>query len=201
METIKLDLQQKNKATDVLVAAFFNYPMFELYFPDLTKRKKVMTWYLGKVMNCALRYGEVYTTPDLSGVVFTLPPGHTKISQWEYIQQGFLPAPFFLGVPDFIRSQRCEAFVSNEHEKLMKNRAHYYLWGLVVDPSRKKQGVGAALLTQVIEKADAENMPIYLETHDENNVAYYQRMGFQLVRSARILNFEVPIWCMIREPN
>ena len=201
MEIVKLDPRKKKKATDILAAAFFDYPMFTLYFPDRSRRTRVLPWYLGKVLNCALRYGEVYTTPEVSGVIFTLPPGHTKISEWEYIQNGFLPAPLVLGSRDFARSQECEAFVGNMHEKLMNGRPHYYLWGLVVDPAQKQKGIGTALLRPVIEKADAEKMPIYLETHDERNVNYYQRMDFKLVCTDKIPKYEVPIWCMVREPK
>ena len=201
MEIIKLDPRQRKKAVEVIVAAFFDYPMFDYYFPDRDRRKPVMTWYLGKVLDCALSYGEVYTTPEISGVIFTLPSGHTKISQWEYIQRGFLPAPFVLGLPDFVRSQKCEAYVADEHEKLMQNRDHFYLWGLVVDPAYKRQGVGTALLRPFVEKADAQKLPVYLETHDEKNVNYYQRMDFQLVRTSKIPNSDVPIWCMVREPK
>jgi GNAT superfamily N-acetyltransferase len=201
MEIIKLDPHQKKKAAQVVAAGFYDYPMFIFYFPDPERRARYLSWYLGKVLNCALRYGEVYTTPEISGVIFTLPPGHTKISQTEYIQNGFLPAPFFLGLRNFVRSQECEAFVGNTHEKLMQLCPHYYLWGLSVDPNQKRKGVGTALLKPVLEKADAERMPVYLETHDGKNVVYYQRMGFSLVHTDKIPKYELPIWCMLREPG
>ena len=201
MEIINLNARQKEKAVDVLVAAFFDYPMFDLYFPDPERRKRILPWYLGKVLNCALRYGEVYTNPEVSGVIFTLPPGHTKISQWEYMQNGFTPAPFVLGLRDFVRSQECEDFVAGQHEILMNGRLHYYLWGLVVEPTHKRQGIGTALLRPVLEKADAEKMPVYLETHDERNIDYYQRANFKLVGSSKISKSEVPVWCMVREPE
>jgi len=201
MEIVRLDPRQKNRAVEVVVSAFFDYPMFDLYFPDRSRRKQVMTWYLGNVLNCALRYGEVFTTPEISGVIFTLPPGHTTISQWEYIQNGFLPALFVLGWRDFTRSQKCEEFVTGVHEKIMQDRPHYYLWGLVVDPACKRQGIGSALLIPLVEKADDQKMPIYLETHDERNVVYYRRMDFQLVHTGTIPGSEVSIWCMVREPK
>ena len=75
MEIIKLDPNQKGKASQVLSAAFFDYPMFTFYFPDPKKRSRNLGWYLGNVLNCALRYGDVYTTPEISGVAFTLPAG------------------------------------------------------------------------------------------------------------------------------
>ncbi len=201
MDIIELDPRQKKKAVDVIVAAFFDYPMFDFYFPDRSTRKHVMTWYLGKVLNCALRYGDVHTNPEVSGVIFTLPPEHTKLSQWEYIQNGFLFAPLVLGRRDFARSQKCETFVAEEHEKIMQDRPHYYLWGLVVDPAHKQQGIGTALLLPFLAKADQQKMPVYLETHDEKNVTYYQRVGFELVRSTTIPGTDVPIWCMVREPK
>ena len=200
MEIIKLDPRQKQKAAQAVAAAFFDYPMFTFYFPDPKKRARVLPWYLEKVLNCALRYGEVYTTPEISGVIFTLPPGHTKISQGEYIRNGFLLTPFMLGPRDYARSQACEKFVADTHEEIMKGRPHYYLWGLTVNPNQKRTGIGTALLKGLIEKADAEKEPIYLETHDEKNVVYYQRMGFSLVRVSKFPKFDLKIWCMVREP-
>ena len=200
MEIIKLDPRQIKMASDVLAASFFDYPMFTFYFPDIKRRTRYLSWYFRNILNCALRYGEVYTTPEISGVIFTLPPGHTKISMWEYIQNGFFLTPFVLGFRNYKQSMDCESFVGYTQEKLMKNRLHYYLWGLAVDPIQKAKGIGAALMQPVLAKADARKMPIYLETHDEKNVQYYQKYGFDLIHTVRIPRYELPIWCMLREP-
>ena len=200
MEIVRLDPRQKRSAADVLAAAFYDYPMFTFYFPDPKRRTRYLSWYLGNVLNCALRYGEVYTTPDTAGVIFTLPPGHTKISLWEYIQNGFLLSCFVLGLRNYARSMDCETFVGNMHETIMAGRPHYYLWGLAVDPRQKRKGVGSGLMAPMLAKADADNKPVYLETHDENNVGYYQKMGFDLVHTGLIPKYDLPIWCMLREP-
>lgn len=175
--------------------------MFTFYFPDPKRRARYLAKYLGDVLNCALRYGEVYVTSELSGIIFTLPPGHTKITLREYIRNGFLLTPFILGFRNYLRSMECESFVADTHEKIMKGRPHYYLWGLVVDPNQQRKGVGATLMKPFILKADSEKKPVYLETHDEKNVAYYQRMGFSLVHTDIIPKHELQIWCMVREPN
>jgi GNAT superfamily N-acetyltransferase len=200
VEIIQLAPHQLTKASQIVAAAFFDYPMFTFYFPDPKRRARYLPWYLGNVLKCALRYGDVFTNPEITGVAFTLPPGHTKISMLEYIQNGFLLSPFFLGYRNYVRSMDCEDFVGLTHEQIMNNRPHYYLWGLAVDPDHKRTGIGTALMEPVIAKADAGKKPIYLETHDEKNVAYYQRMGFVLVQSTKIPKYELPIWCMLREP-
>jgi ribosomal protein S18 acetylase RimI-like enzyme len=201
METIKLDPRQAKKASEVLSASFFNYPMFTFYFPDSQRRIRYLPWYFQNILNCALGYGDVYTTPEISGVIFTLPPGHTKISMWEYIQNGFLLTPLLLGFRNYKRSMDCEGFVGYTQEKLMKNRPHFYLWGLGVEPGWKVKGIGAALMLPVLAKADAQKLPVYLETHDEKNVRYYQKHDFSLIHTARIPKYDLPIWCMLREPT
>jgi ribosomal protein S18 acetylase RimI-like enzyme len=200
MEIIKLDPRQVKKASDVVAASFFDYPMFTFYFPDPERRTRYLPWYFKNILNSALRYGTVYTTPEVSGVLFTLPPGHTKISIWEYVQSGFLLTPFALGFRNYKRSMECEDFVGNTQIKLMKNRPHYYLWGLAVDPRQKAQGIGAALMRPLLAQADAQKLPVYLETHDEKNIRYYQKHGFDLLYTTCIPKYQLPIWCMLREP-
>jgi ribosomal protein S18 acetylase RimI-like enzyme len=82
----------------------------------------------------------------------------------------------------------------------MKNRPHYYLWGLAVDPRQKAQGIGAALMRPLLAQADAQKLPVYLETHDEKNIRYYQKHGFDLLYTTCIPKYQLPIWCMLREP-
>lgn len=200
IEIIKLDPLQINRASEVLSASFFDYPMFTFYFPDPQRRTRYLPWYFKNILRTALRYGAVNTTPDVSGVIFTLPPGHTKISIWEYIQCGFLLTSFMLGFRNYKRSMECEDFVGATQIELMKNRPHYYLWGLAVNPRQKAQGIGAALMQPLLAQANAQKMPIYLETHDEKNVRYYQKHGFDLLYTTCIPKYQLPIWCMLREP-
>ncbi|MBA3075788.1 MAG: GNAT family N-acetyltransferase [Anaerolineae bacterium] len=200
MEIIELDPKHKKKAAAVVASAFFNYPMFTFYFPDEKRRLWELPWYMEQTLKCALSYGEVYTNPECSGVIFTLPPGHTKISQWEYMQHGFLFTPLVLGLKDFDRSQVCEAFVAETHERLMMGRLHYYLWGLTVDPKVKGTGIGSALLKKVLDIADSASMSVYLETHDEKNVAYYESKGFKLISTEKFPHNDLELWCMVREP-
>jgi ribosomal protein S18 acetylase RimI-like enzyme len=201
VQVLKLSSCQLKKASDILAAAFFYYPMFTFYFPDPKRRARYLPWYLRNVLNCAFRYGQVYTTPEVSGVIFTLPPGHTKISLWEYVQNGFLLTPLLLNFQNYKQSMDCEHFVERTQAQLMQDRPHYYLWGLAVDPTQKSKGIGTALMQPVLEKADAQKMPIYLETHDEKNVRYYRKHGFDLIHTVSIPKYDLPIWCMLREPR
>ncbi len=201
MEAIRLEPSRKREAAEVAKRAFFNYPLFTFYFPEPRRRERYLGWYLGNVISCALRYGDVFTTPGLAGVALTLPPGHTQVSLWEYIRNGFTLAPVRLGLRNFQRSMTSERFAATVHKSLMRGRAHVYLWSLAVDPNRQAAGVGSALVHAVLARADAMRLPVYLETHAERNVQYYQRHGFELIHHARVPAHDLPVWFMLREAH
>jgi len=152
-----------------------------------------------RVLNCAMLYGEVLVTQDLSGIMFILPPGHTRLTVKEYIKGGFLLTSLVLGHKKYVASNECEKFVADTHERLTEGRRHYYLWGLVTDPKAQRKGIGSALVKIITDKADAENLPIYLETHNKSNVTYYERFGFRLIHTDTIPGQGLDIWCMLRE--
>jgi GNAT superfamily N-acetyltransferase len=73
---------------------------------------------------------------------------------------------------------------------------HWYLATLGVDPPAQSAGIGSALLAALLQHADADRLPTWLETDRVENLAFYQRAGFRTVHESRI--FEVPIWHMQR---
>jgi len=184
----------------MLAAAFFEYPMFAFYFPDRSRRSRSLPWYFRNVLRCAVRYGEVWTTPTIAGVLFTLPPGHTRLSIPEYVRNGFLFAPLVLGFANYRRSMQCEGFVDRTQKDVMKGRPHYNLWGVAVDPAEQGRDVGDALLRAFLTRTDADGVPVYLETHDERNVRYYKKYGFELMRETSIPTHGLRIWCRPRPP-
>mmetsp|Transcript_1280 Transcript_1280/g.1870 ORF Transcript_1280/g.1870 Transcript_1280/m.1870 type:complete len:267 (+) Transcript_1280:356-1156(+) len=56
----------------------------------------------------------------------------------------------------------------------------YYLHVLAVDPSCQGQGVGKALLQTISKNADRFQVPLFLETHGERNIAIYSRFGYKV---------------------
>jgi len=200
MGIIPLRRQSLGSASQLLAAAFFEYPMFTYYFPEPSKRSRILPWYLRNVLKCALRYGEVLTTPETAGVLFALPPGHTSLSIREYARNGFFFTPFVLGPHRYKRSMDCESFADRIQKEVMGSRPHYYLWGVAVGPRHQGEGIGSALMHAHLERVDSEQMAVYLETHSARNIGYYERYGFELVLETSIPKHGLPIWCMQRKP-
>jgi GNAT superfamily N-acetyltransferase len=82
-----------------------------------------------------------------------------------------------------------------------KKEPLWYLQLLCCDPEHQRSGVGAALQEGVLARCDAEGVGAYLETQNEENLAYYGRFGWELVDTLRPLRDGPPIWTMRREPR
>lgn len=59
---------------------------------------------------------------------------------------------------------------------------HLYLAALGVDPAVAGTGVGGALLSNGLERADSEGLPVFTQTMDDKAIGFYERFGFEVVR-------------------
>ena len=74
---------------------------------------------------------------------------------------------------------------------------HWYLGSLGVAPEAQGTGVGTALVADLLRRADAEQLPTYLETDRWENVAFYEHRGFRIESDIEVMG--VPAWCMWRD--
>lgn len=76
------------------------------------------------------------------------------------------------------------------------NRIHIIY--LAVDPEMQHHGIAATLLEETIHYADQHNLMISLETHNPDNVPFYEQYGFK-VYGVLEKHFHLKQYCLIRE--
>lgn len=74
------------------------------------------------------------------------------------------------------------------------------MWMLGVDPAHQKHGVGGMLIQLVLERADTDRLPCYLETSNERNVAFYQKHSFTVANEGVVPKSNLHVWAMVRKP-
>ena len=77
---------------------------------------------------------------------------------------------------------------------------HWYLAGIGVEPSARRQGIGTALLQPGLDGAERDGLPCLLLTNNDANLTFYARHGFAVV-----LEGETPVggphaWAMVKAP-
>lgn len=180
----------------VLAGAFHNEPNFTYMLPDDEKRREVLPWFLTAAVKTGHLYGEVHTTPDLQGAAIWLGPG-IELGITEMLRTGLIKMPFMFGWSAFMRSMRLNNQIEKVQERLVGDR-RWYLMVLGVAPSAQRQGIGGALMQPILERADAEGIPCYLETFGEENLSFYENHGFIVRSRGTILGDGPPYWAMVR---
>ncbi|MBN2021997.1 MAG: GNAT family N-acetyltransferase [Pirellulales bacterium] len=195
-----IDLNPANiaPAADVLARAFDDDPMTRYLLPDPKRRAARAPWMHRACLRFALRHGRLQTTPALAGLAVWIPPDGTSMGMWQAVQCGMLLAPFRLGPRTCGRLFHITRLGDRWHKRALPE-PHWYLFMLAVDPPYQGQGVGSALLSSGLARADAEGTPVYLETTTEKNVRFYQKHGFDVVFRESIGKASLPFWGMIRK--
>jgi ribosomal protein S18 acetylase RimI-like enzyme len=85
--------------------------------------------------------------------------------------------------------------------KVHPKEPHWYLYLLVADPSIQRSGIGTTLMEHGLAHVDQEGVGSYLETQKEDNLAYYQRFGYELRATLRPVKEGPPLYTMWRNPR
>ncbi|MFC1914162.1 GNAT family N-acetyltransferase [Chloroflexota bacterium] len=189
----KKDLQN---AVDVLTDAFSEESMWKEVFNDEEKNRA-----LTEVMvRFCLKYGNVVATSENIEGVMALAPYDKAMTIWRIIRSGA-----FLLSMKISKEAKMMEILTNAVEGAKKSiNLGTYTHLLIMGVSQEFQGkgYGGQLLRAVIEKAETERLPIYLETQKEANVSLYEKYGFS-VKNKVILPepLNLPMWLMVRNSN
>jgi GNAT superfamily N-acetyltransferase len=153
------------------------------------------------MVRAALRFGTVVVTePTLTGAAVALAPGKWDLSAEELTAAGFDELDAKISPESSGRFARHGEDMQRIHRQDAPN-PHWYLELLGVVASQRRRGLGAMLLEPILARADSARTPTYLETSNEDNVAFYADRGFALVRHGVNLMSSVPYWTMLRPPR
>jgi GNAT superfamily N-acetyltransferase len=77
---------------------------------------------------------------------------------------------------------------------------HWYLAFVGIEPTEQGRGLGRQLLDPVLEQADRNSHPCYLETPFPDTRAFYRKLRFDDTAELRPVAGAPPIWTMTRRP-
>lgn len=191
-----LDQRQVEEATATLTRAFHADPLFEWVFPDEEARANGLRPLFRIFLRYARKRGHVDVAAQARAAAIWMPPGRT-VTMGGMLVSGMMALPFQVGFGTFAKL----AGAMDVMEKIHKRYApepHWYLAGLGVAPEFQGQGLGSALVRPVLERADRERAPCYLETSAERNLPFYERLGFEVVEATHVGKGGPPAWGMKR---
>jgi len=186
----KKDLQN---AVNVLTDAFSEASMWKEVFKNEQKNRA-----LTEVMvRFCLKYGNVVSTSENMEGVMAIAPYDKDMTTWRMIRCG----AFFLSMRIAGEAKIMQVLTKAVEEAKKSLNLGPYIHLLIMGVSQEFQGkgFGGQLLRAVIEKAEIEKLPIYLETQKEANVSLYVKYGFSVEKKVILPDpLNLPMWLMIR---
>ena len=181
-----------------LAAAFRDAPDYSFILAHHPDRLRALSWFFGRfAVRLALRLGAVHASADGQAGILTFAPGRSP-SLFMLFSAGVLCFPRRFGWRGTWRA--FSLGITMERLRLrLAPMPHWYVVAVGVTPTCQGHGLGHHLLTQTLDRADAEGVPCYLEAFEKPLVDHYVRRGFQVL-SERSLPTGLTLWCLLRAP-
>ncbi len=191
------------EAADLLKDCFFEDANIRaVYHPDPRWRAKALSHVFRAGLKDAIGQGGPMIALDEAGAMvgasMWLPPGAYRLTGWRRAVLIRHAAGIVLADPSSVPRQ---SRLTRAKDAMHPPKPHWYLVALGVAEDARGQGVGSRLVAAGTARADAEATACYLETAEEDNVAFYEKAGFVVLRDdAYFLDSGPRVWTMWREP-
>lgn len=194
-----LDQRAVTSAADVMVAAFMADPAFTHVLPQAADRRHGLRAILTVALRDARREGVVDTVSAEDAPVAVAvwqAPGRYPMTGLRQLRAAPQMAALAVRIGSGVRRL---ARLGDAVDARFPADPVWYLQALAVHPDHQGTGLGGALLTHGLTRADRDGSDTYLETGKAANVGYYQRLGFTVVDAPdEVFAGGPPMWLMRR---
>ncbi|HYO42974.1 MAG TPA: GNAT family N-acetyltransferase [Candidatus Limnocylindrales bacterium] len=141
------------------------------------------------------REGWMWAAGDGLGAMTLLPPGSEAREQ--ELADACAPALNALTPDGGARYDALWAWIWSR----MPREPHWLLDQLAVEPAAQGRGIGGALIRHAIATAEADGLPLVLETGREANLALYRQHGFEVFDEGDAPGGGPHVWFLRRDPG
>lgn len=175
---------------------------FNLTGPQQEKRHRSDREAFLRFVRYCFAHGEPYAGErdgKLTGVALWMPPHTTHRITEQEREFGFDEFPNIFGkaYPHYRRVRKLLLELrAHDMEAL-----HWYLAVVSVDAAHAKTGLGMALLRPILLRADERTLPCYADSVFSGTAAFYQRLGFEVLREGVEPTSGTQYWTFRRTPR
>ena len=190
----KIQKKDRDKAVNVISNAFSDDPMWKKVFNDENKNRVITE----VMIRFCLKYGTVLSTSDNLEGIMAITPHDKDMTTWRVIRSG----AFFLSLKMRNEAKKMTVLSNTIEEAKKSLNLDQYIHLLITGVSQEFQGkgFGGKLLRALVEKAETEKKPIYLETQKEENIKFYEKYGFSVMKKIILPEpLNLPMWLMLRD--
>lgn len=180
----------------MLARAYRDDPLYRWCYPEDALRLEQLEQVFGLFGNQIFGYDETYTTDGILGAAVWIPPDKWRMCA--VTKAGVIHGlTTKIGTRHVARALRTLYLMQSRHPP---EPSHYHLAFIGVEPQEQRKGLGTALLQPMLEHCDREGLPAYLEATTPDNIAFFERNGFEITQPIALRDGP-PLWPMWRDPR
>lgn len=189
---------QKGAVALMLAEVFERSPVFEYAFPSIDSRRAALRALFDGVVDDVVNFGcaDIALADEIVGALLWYPPGRYPMQ----ITRALSGLPNYLSVAASSPSGLLKLYrIQRALDRFRPAHPHCHAYFLA---GRRGLRISSLLGKRMLEEADANAWPAYLETQDSRTVALYLRFGFEVVQSRIMTLPGAPAtWTMWRRPR
>lgn len=176
----------------MLARAFADDPAMRFIFPDPAERAIRLPRLFALLFEVDGPAGMRLLTAGGEAATLWRAPGRAHSGTWEMIGHAW---PMWRALGGAIgRALKLSSAVDSHHP----SGSYWYLHIAGCDPAAQGRGLGGAAVRSGLRRIAASGLPVYLETPLEQNVGFYQGLGFELTSDWQVPGGGPRFWSMIR---
>jgi GNAT superfamily N-acetyltransferase len=188
----------------LLADAFEDDPAYRFLLPPSKKRPRSLADFFARNLRTHLPYRCTHVLVDeggaILGTVTLRPPGGVPITLFTLVRRGLLPFVARNGPMAVSRLLKVKGIYDDLEREMIGAAPHRLVHMMVVRRDVQGSGFGKQMLSSVLR--ERSDLPVVLTTHNEGNVSFYRRLGFDVTRVRELARPQVPdpytVWCMQR---
>jgi GNAT superfamily N-acetyltransferase len=219
--TITTGGRERIPATASLYAtAFRSDPVITYLLSTLSPRQRhaYLEEYFTRLATAAALNSAIFSeASDYSSISIVLPPGKSVDNPWTLIPAGLFSVLWRLGVKGcwrmFGEYEPATGAVRRKALGVYQGN-FYYLFFVATREDKRGRGLSSALIKGLLERAQEEGLPVWLEATTEYSSKVYAKLGFERVETVVLGKGHadadgtalkggngVPIYCMVWWPE
>lgn len=194
---IRADKIHKQIAIDILSECFESNKTVNWIVKQDSRRKDRIRDLIDYSFETCLESGLSYLTNDHAGVIIC----SMSNDKLPVLEEAYLTLQFVLkvtGIDGIAKALRREDYIKQFHPQ---DGEFIYIWFIGLRKTEQGKGVGSAMLGEIINKSNEQNIPIYLETSTERNIGFYKKHGFEVYHTSGKEIFGYELFFLRRLPD
>ena len=201
----KLKKEDREKLVQTYKDAFKDYPKLRMAFPDADKKAAALEASLRFYTAYDMEYGEAFSTDEniLDGIC-VVHSDDMNYTEERYNQAGCYSDEYHAAMDILFEEdkQTREALFDEmdaREAELEIPRPHIYADFLGVRSDVQQQGRGRKLMGAACDYAASLGLPLMLFTNTDEDVAFYQSMGFKILAEVHFEKYGFTSTYMLKE--